>query len=278
MLPMAVSQRLRLRDVRAAGEWVAEVAQCGADPTAWRTQALVGLARLVDGQLGLTLDCTGALPGGHPRPIDPLDVGWSGAAERQMYADYYRTQVVDDPGTRALLNGHVATRFITATREQLIDDATWYAAPAVSDLRRLGGVDDFVSSTVALRPGVLHGFVVYRPWGERRRFTPRERRLVRLCHLWLFQLYRRGLADGAATAAVAALPPRARQALDLLLAGRSTKQVAAGLGISRHTVNDYTKLLHHHFGVTTRAELLAKCLPRERPLPLAVPAGLLTPA
>jgi DNA-binding CsgD family transcriptional regulator len=32
------------------------------------------------------------------------------------------------------------------------------------------------------------------------------------------------------------------------------------MGLSRHTVHDYVKALHRHFGVSSRGELLAHCL------------------
>jgi FixJ family two-component response regulator len=56
------------------------------------------------------------------------------------------------------------------------------------------------------------------------------------------------------------LTPRLRQTLELLLQGDSEKQVAFRLGLSRHTVHDYVKSLHRHFGVQSRGELMAICL------------------
>lgn len=56
------------------------------------------------------------------------------------------------------------------------------------------------------------------------------------------------------------LSPRLRETLEYLLAGDSEKQVAARLGISRHTVHLYVTALYRHFGVNSRAELLSKCL------------------
>ena len=101
-----------------------------------------------------------------------------GSAERQAFYDYSQGQVVEDPGARALLARHSKVKFSTFTREQEIDDRTWYDSPSVSELRRFGRVDDFLSSTVSWQPGWLHGFIVYRPWGGRR-FDSRERRLMR---------------------------------------------------------------------------------------------------
>ena len=71
-------------------------------------------------------------------------------------------------------------------------------------------------------------------------------------------------ADGAApspTQAVA-LSPRMRQTLERLLAGDSEKEIAARLGLSRHTVHVYVKTLYRRFGVNSRGELLARFVQR----------------
>ncbi len=54
------------------------------------------------------------------------------------------------------------------------------------------------------------------------------------------------------------LSPRERQTLEHLLEGNSEKQIAARLGISRHTVHVYVKALYKRFGVYSRGELLAR--------------------
>ncbi|MCU0750783.1 MAG: helix-turn-helix domain-containing protein, partial [Akkermansiaceae bacterium] len=53
------------------------------------------------------------------------------------------------------------------------------------------------------------------------------------------------------------LPKRQREVLELMLRGFSAKEIAVYLGISRHTVNDYSKALYRHFAVSGRAELTA---------------------
>jgi DNA-binding CsgD family transcriptional regulator len=271
------SQRLRLRDIREASELVGQVAELGADASAWRTHALLGFIRLVGGQVGLTMDMEGALPGAVPRMIDPLDLGWFTDSVRRTYYNYCQAEIVEDPGAIALMQLHEKVTFLTSTRQQMIDDKTWYSAMAVSELRRSGDVDDYVLSSVSLKPGWLHGFIVYRPWGEKR-FDLRERRIIRLTHLWLFRHYKTGLDQHWTLEAVQKLPPRVRQTLELLLAGDSMKGIAEKLGISAHTVNDYMKTLHSRLGVSTRTELLKKCLPYQRRPALALPRGMSPPA
>jgi DNA-binding CsgD family transcriptional regulator len=55
-----------------------------------------------------------------------------------------------------------------------------------------------------------------------------------------------------------ALTPRELDTLQLLLSGLSDKEIAGRLHISRYTVNGYTKRLYAHFGVHSRASLIAR--------------------
>jgi DNA-binding NarL/FixJ family response regulator len=54
------------------------------------------------------------------------------------------------------------------------------------------------------------------------------------------------------------LSRRMEQTLRSLLVGDSEKQVAAKLGLSQNTVHVYVKALYKKYGVSSRAELLAK--------------------
>ena len=71
------------------------------------------------------------------------------------------------------------------------------------------------------------------------------------------------------------LPPRQRQALACLLDGDGDKQIAARLGLTRNTINDYTKAIYRHFGVKGRAQLQARWIRRGDRRYAAVGAGVL---
>jgi DNA-binding NarL/FixJ family response regulator len=58
------------------------------------------------------------------------------------------------------------------------------------------------------------------------------------------------------------LSPRLRQTLACLLDGDSEKQLAARVGLSQATVHQYVTALYRHFGVRSRAQLLALALKR----------------
>ena len=74
------------------------------------------------------------------------------------------------------------------------------------------------------------------------------------------------LLTGHAQRGLHGLPPRVRQALQGLLGGDSEKQLAARLGVSGPTAHQYVGMLYNHFGVASRAELMAYFI-RRRPAP-----------
>lgn len=230
------------------------------EPDTWRAIALQGLCRLVRGTVGLTIDIVAAGPGLPPRVISPLDVGWTSESVRERYYHYLTSgEITYDPGAMALAGLHERVRFITRTRRQMVDDDTWYAAPAVNIARKSGDVDDFICTTVTPRKGVITGFIVYRPW-EATPFGERERRIARLLHIQLLRL----MIEPAEIDHGPRLSPRLKQTLDNLLAGDSVKQIAQKLDLSPHTVGDYVKALHQKFNVRTRGELLSLCHAQQR--------------
>ena len=60
--------------------------------------------------------------------------------------------------------------------------------------------------------------------------------------------------------ATADLTPRQQQVLDSLLRGLGNKEIAFALHISPHTVHNHVKAVYQDFGVSSRGELLARCL------------------
>jgi DNA-binding CsgD family transcriptional regulator len=265
------AERLSYRQIRSVTELVGQCVELGRNPAAWRTHALQNLTRLTGGQVGLTIDIQGLAEDSMPRMFDPIDIGWDDRARQVFYGDYPAV-MAEDPGTQALGRVHTRARFSTTTRRELVGDHEWYTAPAVSELRRSGDVDDLVSTSVMIRPGVVHGFIVYRRW-QQTPFGVRERRIMRLFQAGLLRQLRRHPEEHALNQQIAALPPRVRQTMNRLVAGESLKEIADGLKISRHTVNDYTKVLHKRFGVSSRAQLVGLLAKRQSP-GLVLPAGM----
>jgi DNA-binding CsgD family transcriptional regulator len=260
---MSWSDRLRLADLRRAAELLGEIVELGGDASVWRPHFLNGVRKLLGANVALSMDSEGAVPGGQMTLVAPLDVGWDSDEVRTRFYQYFsRGEVQEDPAAIVLFGTMLRVRFLTARRRDMVDDRTWYAAPSVYEARRSGNVDDYVCSCVALAPGLLQGFIVYRPWGDQP-FEVRHRRLARFVHLLLLRaLLARG-TDPSASTDLDDLSPRLRQTLELIVAGDSIKHIAMKLGISHHTVNDYIKVLYKRAGVGSRTELANKV--RARP-------------
>jgi DNA-binding CsgD family transcriptional regulator len=153
---------------------------------------------------------------------------------------------------------------MTAVQEQFLGTREWRRSELYNDYFRPVAFEHRLISFVQLpqasrqsRSPAHQGLTLYRLRGGRP-FGERELRIVHHFHQCCSPLI------GSALTAVAADPltelsPRAGQTLMLLGAGESEKRAAALLGVSKHTLHDYVKQLHRHFGVSHRRELLVRC-------------------
>lgn len=139
-------------------------------------------------------------------------------------------------------------------------DRQWYRSAHYNEVRKPAGVNHCVASNFDSPPdGWRDELCVHRDVGDAP-FTPRQQKMLHLFHLESDWVYRP--APAPADPQVARLAPRVKRVLDLLLAGDGEKQVATKLGLSRHTVHQYVKMLYRELEVSSRAELMARCLRR----------------
>jgi DNA-binding CsgD family transcriptional regulator len=252
-------QTLRLADVRAAFRLLGECQELGADPVAWRLHMLRGLCELVDAQVGMGGEA--GLPGdGKPREIlPPVEVGWPTASARAHWLQFCQELSVRPTPICRRWWAPPRGPLVTRTREQVVEKRAWHRSLDFNDYHKPCGLDESLISLHLLpQAGAVSGFSLHR---ELRRppLGPRQRQLVQLFHAELGPLVGRSLAStGEPT--VVDLAPRQRQTLACLLEGDSEKQVAARLSLSQATVHEYVTSLYRHFGVSSRAELLARFL------------------
>src|SRR4051812_39024440 len=106
---MALSQRLRLSDVRSAFRLLGEVRELGDNPLAWRRHMLEGLNRLVGTQVGIAVAWRIPIDGTMPEPEQLLDLGWAGEAERNCWFHYIQqSDWRDDPTVPHILGSMAA--------------------------------------------------------------------------------------------------------------------------------------------------------------------------
>jgi DNA-binding CsgD family transcriptional regulator len=251
------SDEVRFDELQGALRLALELRELPRGSELQRRHALEGMARLVGAQVGMWIDVDGMTSG---RVIlrSAIDLGWSGDTERRSFLTYVDSAqwISLDPSMPALAR---ATRspMCTFTREQLLDDRSWYGSDHVQHFRREARVDSFIYATYAPGGDQAVSFSLHRPWGERP-FCERERRLIDLFHHECAFLHEP--PSDVDPALLRGLAPRLCDTLRGLARGRSEKQLAADLGLSPHTVHEYVKALHRHFGVQSRSELLARCL------------------
>lgn len=215
--------------------------------------------QLVDAHVGVAATVQGLARSEKSRAELVVDHGFSGVKERQALLTFLRNRMGDDPLSAALVQQALkASRgsLVTMTREEAAPDRVWYKHEVVMEIRRAADVDGAVVSLCShLYDGTAHGISVYRPWRNGKRFSQRERALVELCNNAVVPFY---AAEVKIAADSKGLSPRIRQTLELLLVGKSEKEIADAMQLSRHTVHDYIKQIYRHHGVASRSELLAK--------------------
>ena len=256
---MGKSDLLRVQDVRDAYRLIGECRDLGSDPALWHSLMLEGVYRLIGAPSAAGGEGRWVRPVSHRGQISAFDAGLD-ARTRELYIAYRRE--LGPPGNpiwRTLLK--VAGRLVTRSRRQLVSDTEWYGSVVFNEYRRPGKIDHQLTSVYQTSDdGAISVITVVRALGERD-FSPREQRLLNFFHGELGRLIGRSLVS-ATEPSPDKLSPRLRQTLACLLEGDSEKQVASRLGLSQVTTHQYVTALYRHFGVGSRAQLLANFIKR----------------
>jgi DNA-binding CsgD family transcriptional regulator len=230
---MGKADSLRVQDVRDAYRLIGECRDLGRDPALWQRRMLEGVC--------------------------PLDVGLD-ARGHGLYTAYHRELGPGgDPIFRALRN--LRGRHLVNTRRDVVSDAVWYGSTAWNDYRRPIYIDDQLTSVYQVsESGGVSVIALIRAQNERA-FSLRQQGLLSFFHAELGRLIGRSLVSDTEPRAEA-LSPRLRQTLVCLLEGDSEKQIASRLRLSQATTHEYVTALYRHFGVRSRAQLMAHAIKR----------------
>lgn len=144
----------------------------------------------------------------------------------------------------------------TRSRDQLVDDETWYNHPTIQQYRLERGIDHSMHSIFPLVEGQFSGVGLYRHVG-RPAFTPRQRKIAHIVLAEVDWLHCAELPS-ADSQHVVKLTSRQRNVLVLLLEGRSRAEIASSFNISTHTVHDHTKAIYRQFGVSSQLQLIQR--------------------
>ena len=253
------SPTLRSEDVRVVDQLVGECRELGSEPSRWHRHMARWIARL----FGILLVSTGeglASPQGAIEVVSAYAVSEDSAAER-IHGAYHRAGGISgDPCFHALASLVGPDRQITRSRRELVADDVWYRSPSFEEFRYPAAIDQAALSILTLPGGAVSAISLHRALGERD-LTEREFRLFELIHSEIGRSIG-GPLVGQTEPGPERLSRRLRQTLSCLLEGDGEKQVAARLDLSPTTVHQYVTALYRHFGVHSRAQLLAHAAKR----------------
>lgn len=241
---------------------VNECRDLGDDAAVWQGHLLAVLNRMAGALIGTF----------GPIPLNPalasgfadsqIRGNWPSERSRVRQTNWMKNpDLKAHPGVLRFLN--TPGDLLARTRCELVADREWYAAPLVSDQFIPDGFDDGVIGRVVVpRAGCVALLTLVRSADDR----PHPARYGRVLECVLRELSphlgRSLLLTNQPTRH--GLTARQRDVLDSLLDGDSEKQTAARFGLHPTTVHDHVKRLYRHFGVNSRAELLAYFLRRFR--------------
>jgi len=232
-----------------------------ADDTLLRRRHLVsGLCTLIGADVGLSVirHSNGSVTSTSTARATVTSVGWDNTDRQRAVEHHFREHPEPSPLFGAMVRQSIRNGWAVTTqrrKEVFPKDDVWTSQPLVSQFREQWGLHECMASIFPLgRAGRAAWIFLYRQ--ARDPFTARQCELLHVIHGELDWMYRPARVSGPPE--FATLTIRQRQTLYRLLAGDSEKQVAAGLGLSRHTVHVHVKSLYRTFKVHSRNELLAK--------------------
>jgi len=241
-------------DVRAIVQLLGGVIAAGRDFAAAKRQLLEGLCRLIDADAWSWSLGTNAEPGEQPVYIGMAHGGFAPERyARLLQAAGHR----DMAWTSEKLLKEMRERGsqVTRMRQQVVDEAA-FATSGVSAHLADADIGPFIFSLRPIEGRAVSTIAIFR----RKEAAPFAERETRIAHILLSELpwlHDQGWpADRGET--VPRLSPRQRVVLNLLLDGRSRKEMAASLSLSEYTIAQYQKAIYSHFEVRSHANLLRR--------------------
>jgi DNA-binding CsgD family transcriptional regulator len=140
------------------------------------------------------------------------------------------------------------------TRQQLIDDETWYVNANTKTYFLDHGIDHHMYAITPFKEPGFSGIGFFRHT-ERPPFSEQQRQVVHMVTSEVQWLSENTLPEEHGTA-VEQLTPRLRSVLPLLLDGCLCKEIAKLLHLSPHTIKGYIRDIYRHFDVNTQIGLI----------------------
>ena len=276
---MAASNRLLEQDVADVFRLVHECGELWADADAWQTHLLEGARRLTATAGAHYVESRLWPERGLIEVLDEVHCGWRDEAARacrERLLTEHPDRATFMPKVYRLALASLTAPAVTVLRPEIRSDDAWYRSQMFNGYHRPAFIDGFVMSFAFNRRTRSVIFLQVCQDIDDPAPTRRARSIVSLLNRQIAPLVGTALATPAQRGR-RGLSPRLRQTLDALLEGYSEKEIASGLDLRASTVHEYVSGLYEHFGVSSRAELMAYFL-RRTPEPshaaAASPAGV----
>ncbi len=238
---------------------ICECEELGSDPVIWRRHLAKGVVRLIPDTVALLYELSAPSPKQLPGPEDPaglspvlIDHGWIDDSSKSAFDEYLQSgEAAANPLLAAIMQLEPGT--LSTTAYEIEPDEAWRARAVSEYMGRARVCIDCITHAKRLPSGRTQVITLHRHLG-RHAWTPSETALF----LLLFELLHPKLDSLLAPVgepSILDLPPRATAVLDAMFRGLSSKQIALERDLSVHTINEYSKLIHRHFGVQSRSEL-----------------------
>lgn len=241
------NENLTATEIRQIYQILGECRELGDDLAAWRNHLWVQTAKLADADLILhaaiddDLDNPNMRGGGAWGFENGFNLkGWHELL--RVYGVSLKSEMLDLMVSRA----RKSPRGNASTRQMLIADSDWDASFDKTVMADTIGTNAIMQSYHWLGGGrKTYDAMTITRGVNRREFTEREAMLVGILHAEVAAMIGKALI-GYEEPQPSVLAPRVRQVLQCMLEGDSDKQIAVRLGISPHTVNQYTKSIFQH--------------------------------
>jgi DNA-binding CsgD family transcriptional regulator len=262
---MGKSSSLRVEDVRAILQLIGECRELGDDHVAWRTHFMASTCKL-SGAEWCEFGETIVIRGGVSQPIWGDLWGPRYSSQTKTYSEIQKRFLAEGIDWSPMMPPYsqelAKDGEVSLSRKDLVSDQDWDLSPFYQEAVRLLGAQELLYCHRAVNgDNRKMRFLTFLRAPGNRHFSGRDCTIVREAHTAISSLIGTILA-GPQEPSPSALSPRCRQVLRCMLEGESNKQISKRLGISENTVNQYAKLIHAHFGVRSRTELMARWVRR----------------
>lgn len=162
---------------------------------------------------------------------------------------------------RALAAGSGRFRLFTLQSGDLVDLAQFTKTSHYDWHYRQLGISDRMWVMLPVNAGA-EAYYCFDKHGKRRRFTPRDMAVAAHALRSIKCFHRQSLLSHGLGISNAALTPTERRALQTLPSGRTEKQIAKAVGVTRGSAHQYVTSVYRKFGAQGRAKMMTMWLSR----------------